>query len=320
MRSRPPLDRMMRIHQSLQGGSLPNATTLARELEVGTKTVHRDLGFMRDRLNLPIEYDGARHGYFYTEEVNAFPTLQLTEGELVALVVAEKALQQYRGTTFEKPLLSAIKKMEQSLPDTVSVNIADVDQTISFRTRAEPILDLATFDALAKATAHQQQLEIVYRKAGQREGVRRVVDPYHLANINGEWFLFAYDHLRGDVRTFAPARILEIKSTGRKFQRAQKFSLEQRLRDSFGVHSGQEEHAVVLRFNALAADFIREKKWHPSQELKELSDGAVELRLKLSSLEEVARWVLSWAGNAVALQPRELAEKVRTAAKRILQA
>ena len=319
LRSRPPLDRMMRIHQSLQSLALPNATTLARALEVGTKTIHRDLEFMRDRLNLPIAYDGARHGYHYTEEVNAFPTLQLTEGELVALVVAEKALQQYRGTTFEKPLLSAIKKMEQSLPDTVSVNLADVDQTISFRTRAEPILDLATFDTLAKATSHHQQLEIVYRKAGQREGTRRVVDPYHLANINGEWFLFAYDHLRAEVRTFAPARILEIKATGRKFQRPQKFSLEQRLRDSFGVHSGQEEHTVVLRFNAAAADYIREKKWHPSQSLKELGDGGVELRLKLSSLEEVARWVLSWAGNAVALQPRELVEKVRAAARRILR-
>jgi proteasome accessory factor B len=246
--------------------------------------------------------------------------LQLTEGELVALLVAEKALQQYRGTTFEKPLLSAIKKMEQSLPDTISVNLADVDQTISFRTRAEPILDLATFDTLAKATARHQQLEIVYRKAGQREGTRRVIDPYHLANINGEWFLFAYDHLRGDVRTFAPARILEIKRTGRDFQRSQKFSLEQRLRDSFGVQSGEGEYDVVLRFDAAAADYIREKKWHPSQELKELKDGAVELRLRLSSLDEVARWVLTWAGNAKVVRPRELIEKVRSAAQRLLQA
>jgi len=310
----------MRIHQILQAGKFPNATALAGEMEVATKTIHRDLEFMRDRLNLPLEFNASRNGYHYTEEVNAFPTLQLTEGELFALVVAEKALQQYRGTTFEKPLLSAIKKMEQSLPDTISVNLADVDQTISFSTRAEPILDLATFDTLAKATARHQQLEIVYRKAGQREDTRRVVDPYHLANINGEWFLFAYDHLRGDVRTFAPARILEIRPTGKTFQRSQRFSLEQRLRDSFGVHSGQGDYKVILRFNAAAADYIREKKWHPSQELKELKDGAVELRLKLSSLAEVARWVLTWAGNAVVIQPCELADQVRRAANQILAA
>ena len=123
------------------------------QLEVSTKSIHRDLEFMRDRLELPIQYDGSRFGYFYTEPVKAFPTLQITEGELFALVVAERALQQYRGTSFEKPLLSALQKMEQSLPDTISLSLTDVEQTISFRTSAEPILDLEIFDALAKATA-----------------------------------------------------------------------------------------------------------------------------------------------------------------------
>src|SRR5713226_6311525 len=132
--SRPPLERMLRIHQLLQSGSLPKAPELAAELEVSTKSIHRDLEFMRDRLQLPLEFDRARFGYRYTEEVNAFPTVQITQGELFALVVAEKALQQYRGTSFEKPLLSAIKKMEQSLPETISVDLADVERTISFRT------------------------------------------------------------------------------------------------------------------------------------------------------------------------------------------
>ena len=57
--------------------------------------------------------------------------------------------------------------MEQALPDTISLNLADIGQTISFRTRAEPILDLKIFDALAKAVAQRQQLELNYRKPGQ---------------------------------------------------------------------------------------------------------------------------------------------------------
>src|SRR6185312_4229428 len=175
--SRPPLERMLRIHQAIQSGNYPNASRLARELEVSTKSIHRDIEFMRDRLELPIEYDGSRFGYFYTEEVNAFPTVQITEGEIFALLVAEKALQQYRGTSFEKPLLSAIRKMEQSLPDTISLNLAEIEQTISFRTRAEPILDLHIFEVLAKATAARQQLEITYRKPGQKQAEQRVIDP-----------------------------------------------------------------------------------------------------------------------------------------------
>ena len=319
LHSRPPLERMLRIHQSLQSGTFPNATTLARELEVSTKSIHRDIEFMRDRLNLPIEYDSAHIGYFYNGEVSAFPTMQITEGELFALVVAEKALQQYRGTSFEKPLLSAIKKMEQALPDTISLNLADIEQSISFRTRAEQILDLEIFDVLAKAAARREQIELAYRKPGQTKPEARIVDPYHLANINGEWYLFAFDHARKDIRTFAPARIKSVKPTGKTFERPQKFSLEKRLRDSFGVHSGQGEHEVVIRFNPRAADYVREKKWHESQQLRELKSGGVELSLKLSSLAEIERWVLSWGGDAKVLKPRELAEAVRQSAKRILQ-
>ncbi len=317
--SRPPLERMLRIHQLIQSGKFPNASTLAREIEVVTKTIHRDIEFMRDRLNLPVEYDAGHNGYRYTEDVSAFPTMQITEGELFALVVAEKALQQYRGTSFEKPLLSAIKKMEQALPDTISLNLADIEQTISFRTSAEPILDLKIFDVLAKAVARCRQLELSYRKPGAKKSEMRIVDPYHLANVNGEWFLFAFDHARGDIRKFVPARMLEIKPTGKTFERSKKFSLEKELRDSFGVHSGEGEYEVVIRFSARAADYIREKKWHESQKLHELKSSGVELRLKLSSLVEIERWILSWGGDAKVLKPRELADAVRDSAKRILK-
>ena len=318
LHSRPPLERMLRIHQAIASGKFPNATALAAEIEVVTKTIHRDIEFMRDRLELPIEYDARRYGYHYTEAVSAFPTLQITEGELFALLVAEKALQQYRGTNFEKPLLSAFKKMEDALPDTISLSLADWDQSISFRTSAEPILNLEVFDALAKATAGHRQLQIAYRKPGSKQTESRTVDPYHLANINGEWFLFAFDHLRRDIRTFVPSRIQSATATGRTFPRPQKFSVERILRDSFGAHSGRGDYAVVIRFDALAADYIREKRWHPSQELLELQDGGVELRLRLSSLGEIQRWVLGWGGGATVLQPPELVAAVRQAAERIV--
>jgi proteasome accessory factor B len=318
MLSRPPLQRMLRIHQAIQAGKFPNATQLAKELEVSTKSVHRDLDFMRDRLQLPIEWKAGRHGYRYTAKVSTFPGMQISEGELVALVVAEKALQQYRGTSFEKPLLSALKKMEQWLPDTISISLSDVEQTISFRMRAEPILNLEIFDALAKATASRRQLALIYRKAGQQQSEQRLIDPYHFANINGEWFLFAFDHLRKDIRTFIPARIKAIKQTGKTFARPQTFSLEKRLRDSFGVHSGDGQHEVVIRFNERVADYIREKKWHDSQKLRELKQGGVELSLKLSSLAEIERWVLGWGGNAVVARPAELTDSIRVAATKIL--
>jgi len=318
LKSRPPLERMMHIHREIASGSHPNATSLAEIFEISTKSIQRDIDFMRDRLKLPIAYDGQRHGFHYTQPVSSFPTLQISEGELVALLVAEKALQQYRGTTFERPLVSALKKLAEQLPDTISFNLGQWDQTISFRTSAEPILNLEIFDKISKATAGRRQIEFHYRKPGQAQGERRVADPYHFANINGEWFLFAYDHRRKGVRTFAPARMSELRETGKTFPRQATFSLKERLNDSFGVMAGSETHTVVIRFSRFAADFIREKRWHPSQKLRELGDGGAELRMKLSSLTEVERWILSWEGHATVIAPKKLAAMVRDAAKKIV--
>lgn len=310
---------MLRIHQALQSGSFPNASQLAVELEVSTKSIHRDIDFMRDRLQLPVEFDPRRNGYRYAGEVGAFPTLQITEGELFALLVAEKALQQYRGTSFEKPLLSAFRKMEASLPDTISLNLSEWERSISFHTSAEALLDLEIFDALAQATAQRRQVELTYRKPGRNQTELRVVDPYHLANVNGEWFLFAHDHLRNDIRTFAPVRIKAVRPTGRTFKRPEKFSLDRQLRDSFGVHSGAGDHRVIIRFAPLVADYIREKRWHASQRIEELADGGLKLHLRLSSLGEIQRWILGWGGQAVALEPPALVEEVCRAAEALLR-
>jgi predicted DNA-binding transcriptional regulator YafY len=309
---------MLHIHKAIHAGKYPNATTLAAELEVCVRSVGRDIEFMRDRMELPIQYDAIRHGFYYEGEVSAFPSVTISEGELFALAVAEKALQQYRGTNFERPLMSALRKISESLPEAVSLNLSEWNDSISFRTSAEAIVDLGTFDQIAQATSRREQLRITYRKPGQKQPEVRVVDPYHLANVNGEWFLFAYDHLRKAIRTFVPTRIVSVEKTGAKFEKDPKFSIRDQLRDSFGVHSGRGEYNVVLRFHEGAADIIREKKWHPSQKVRETRNGELELHMTLSSLVEVERWILSWGGSARVIEPEELREKVRSAARKIL--
>ncbi|MDB6054561.1 MAG: Helix-turn-helix, type 11 domain protein [Verrucomicrobiales bacterium] len=311
---------MLKIHHAVSTGSYPNSTEFAAELEVSIKSIHRDVDFMRTRMGLPIEFDSKKNGYYYTEEITGVPTLQITEGEFFALLVAEKALQQYRGTSFEKPLLAAFRKMADALPGSFTLNLAEWDESISFRTSAEPITNLPLFDSLAQAVGKRKTLRITYKKPGQRVPETRIIDPYHLANINSEWYLFAYDHLRKDLRTFVPIRIQTLELTGQTFPKPEKFSLEKRLRDSFGVHSAQGEFKVVLRFNEFVADYIREKKWHPSQQLLTLKNGSVELRLTLSSLEEVKRWVMGWGGNVKVISPPRLIQGVRESAEGILKA
>jgi predicted DNA-binding transcriptional regulator YafY len=172
---------------------------------------------------------------------------------------------------------------------------------------------------VAKATVRRQQIVLSYRKPGRQLAESRTVDPYHLANINGEWFLFAYCHLRKAIRTFSPARIASVTPAGRTFRRPSGFSIQDRLSHSFGVHSGLGKYDIGIRFSEQVAGYIREKIWHPNQELGELPNGGIELRLKLSSLGEIQRWILGWGGHATVLYPPELAAAVTSAARLIVE-
>mgnify|MGYP003334672525 CR=1 FL=1 len=110
--SRPPIERMLRIHEELRRGAFTNCTRLAAQLEVSRKTVVRDIAFMRDRLDLPVEFDARINAYRYTHPVSSFPTVQVSEGELLALLVARKALEQYRGTPFHRQLEASFENRE----------------------------------------------------------------------------------------------------------------------------------------------------------------------------------------------------------------
>ncbi len=165
--SRPPLARMLRIHERLKGDQFPNCSQLSLDLEVATKTVQRDIDFMRDRMNLPIEFDFRRNGFHYTAKVENFPTVQVTEQELVALFVAEKVLAQYKGTPFEKPLHTAFQKLTGGLKDTMSFQWSDLDSAISFRSIGATVADLQLFETVSRAVLRSQELEFQYRKLGE---------------------------------------------------------------------------------------------------------------------------------------------------------
>ena len=209
--SRPPLERMLRIHDELRRNTLTNCTKLGRLLEVTRKTILRDIAFMRDRLDLPIEYDPAIQAYRYTHPVNAFPTVQVTEGELLALLVARRALEQYQGTPFHRQLEVAFEKLAGGLKDRISFAPADELSAVSFKNIGLGRADLTVFNALSAAVLRQHEVEFDYRKPGEAKAARRHVQPYHLSHRENLWYLVGLDVGRVGLRTFALPRITAVR-------------------------------------------------------------------------------------------------------------
>jgi proteasome accessory factor B len=108
---------MMYLHDQLKRGTYPNCNQVAQHFELDRRTIHRDIKFMEINFGLPIAYDGERKGYYYTSHVEQFPGVTLSEKELFAILVAQKAVANFQGTPFHKPLATAFKRLTEFLGD-----------------------------------------------------------------------------------------------------------------------------------------------------------------------------------------------------------
>jgi proteasome accessory factor B len=306
---------MLRIHQLIQDQSYPNCGRVAREFEVSVRTIKRDVDFMKCRLNLPIEYDPKRYGFFYTSPVEQFPGVTISEAEMFALLIAQKAVERYEGTPFQKPLQSAFAKLAGQLDARARLTLNGLDRALSFRPLGPGEADEAAFATLAQAVHQHQVVEFRYRKLGQRRPALRRVHPHHLACVDSVWYLFAHDVDRGALRTFVLTRMAGVRTTGEPFVPRADFRADDYLRGSFSVFRGGDDYEVAIDFDAWAADLLRGRKWHASQQFQEMPRGGCRLVLRLNNLEEIERWVLSWGHHATVIRPRELARRIRQTAR-----
>jgi predicted DNA-binding transcriptional regulator YafY len=323
-RKRPPFERMKKIFGRLQDGKYPNCSTIAAEFAVSAKTAKRDIDFMRDRWELPIEYDHQKYGYYFTKPVERFPGVPVTEKELFALCVANKAIEQYQGTALQQPLELAFQKCMGQLDDQERFTLQNLDEVMSFRPFAPEDADLRLFELITEAIRERRGLQFEYRKPGEKVAEVRRVNPYHLMQFNNRWYLLAHDPKLGlpsvgepaagkqksTIRKFVLGRMRVTQLTEDRFQVPKDFDAKKFFDHSLGVMTGAGDYEVVIELDAWLTDVLRGRRWHPSQVWTELPGGGSHLRMRLSCLEEIEQWVLSWGTRATVLQPTALRERL----------
>ena len=310
LHSRPPYARMMHIHACLKAGRYPNCSQLAKSIEVSARTIKRDVDFMKFRLDLPIEYDARRYGYYYSRDVEKFPSVPVTEAEMFALLIAHKAIAQYHGTPFEQPLQVAFRKLTGQLNDQHALSLGNLEQALSFHPFAPDEADLEAFQILSRALQEQRAVQFLYKNLGADKAQTRRVHPYHLACVENRWYLVAFDLARKSLRNFAMTRMRRVVLLEDKFKLPQDFRIEDYLQGSFGIFQAGDDFEVVVDFDRWAGELVRERKWHRSQQLTDLPGGGVRLQLRLTNLAEVERWIMSWGAHATVVGPEELRESL----------
>ncbi|HVN56606.1 MAG TPA: WYL domain-containing protein [Anaerolineaceae bacterium] len=311
MSQRQQLERIMEIDAQIRAGLYPNAARIAAKLEVSPRVIFQDKAFMLNRLGAPITFDRLRGGWCYTDPTWTLPSMFVTEGELLAFFLSVEVAQRYLGASFEAPLRSAVSRLAASLGERAQVSLEELRQHYTFAAPAAPGVDARLLVDLHRAIQDQLQVRMRYYTASRDEWTERTVDPHHLYNLRGDWYLFAFDQPRQEMRSFHLGRVDWWQVLASRFERVPGFSAQEWMSSAFQAERGGPPQQVAIRFDAYQARWIRERRWHETQQdLEELPGGGVILRFRSAGLDEIQRWAMQFGSHAEVLAPPELRQAI----------
>ena len=310
-RNKSQFSRLLELDKQIRQGQYPNCLTFSTTWEVSQKTIQRDIDFLRDSLNAPIEYDRDKKGFYYTDTHWFMPSISISEGDLLAILVAEKALEQYRGTPIASELERVFSRITDLLPDKITIKPELIFNKFSFTTPPTRSIDMDVWATVVRGLVNQKMLAMGYRSIEKGTTTQRVVAPLHMANLQGEWYLFAKAEGEDYIRQFSIGRIQSVKLTDRSFEMPADFDSKALLANTFGRFAlNAHSHSVRLLFDKEVAVWVMEKQWGPKQVIHKRKNGDVELSFSAAGVFEVFRWVMAWGRWVKVLAPAELKKMV----------
>lgn len=239
--------------------------------------------------------------------------LRLGRDEALALIVALRTLADIPGLTERDALDRTLAKLE----DATSSAAAATVQAARGRIQVDMAegAEAATLATLRDALARKRRLHLRYLVPARDESTERDVDPMRLTSADGRWYLEGWCHRSDDVRLFRLDRIEEatvLKVPGEPPAVARPRDLDAGI-----FQPGPDDLLVTLRLTSAAA-WVADYYPHESHDPDQDNPGGSILRLRTGDVPWLRRLVWRLGGQAVIVEPVDLAREVADGARAAL--
>jgi predicted DNA-binding transcriptional regulator YafY len=287
-----------------------------RDLKCSVRTVWRDLTVLQDA-GFPVyndpRADGHRSVWRLEPGFQHRLPLPLTLPEAIALLVSQRWVAATTGVSAFRPAMNSVIDKLKALFGKSEIDLIDrMADAVGVRAPGGKLLEPAAehLDAIHVAIAERRSLQLRYYSMSRDAETERRVDPYHVTEFDGGLYLVGHCQVREAVRIFAVERIRNAEITTNRFTRPADFDADTYLRDAWGIIRGDLVH-VKVRFSKTVTRYVRDRRWHTSQQVRDLPSGGIELTLQVADTFEVRRWLLGFGVDAEVLEPLALREALR---------
>jgi len=311
---RTEISRLLKIHQAIAAGDRPAVADLVELCGVGARSIKRDIAILKEEFHAPIAVSRTegKAGYYYQRPFNLAPE-PFNDQEVLALSIALQIAETFYNTPFVPAIKGALEKLRHVQLDAGCRAANELAGHVSLLPEPAPpesLKDIIHFNELLKAIAQRRQVRMAYYALSRDEETQRIIEPYHLYHYEGLWYVYGHCHLREENRDFAINRIRMLTLLPATFTPPSHDAIRRQLGLRFANISA-ESVTVSIRFDEESARRIRERIWHPSQQLAVHDDGSCVLTLTVTGLETVTRWVLSFGRHAMPLAPECFVTRVQ---------
>ena len=302
-------ERFYRIDQMLHERRLVPIETFLEELDISRATFKRDMEYLRDRLHAPIVWDRFAGGYRF-ENATAGPTYELpglwfTAGELYALLAAQKLLADIEPGILAAQL-APLQSRLTALLDASGHSSAEIAERVRLIAMNRRSIEPRFFSELALALLERRRVEIDAWNRGRDTLDTRVVSPQRLGHYRDNWYLDAWCHLRGALRSFSVDAIQRVAPRKEKAREVAAAKLDAHYGTSYGIFGGTPKARAVLRFTPERARWVRAERWHREQQGELLADGGYRLTVPYADERELLMDILRHGAQVVVEAPASL--------------
>ena len=310
---RQSLVRISLIDKHLQNGQYTSLQQLMDITESSRRTVFRDLDTLM-QMGAPV-MNKKPNGYYYMRGHRwKMPEISLTEGDLLAILLAEQAMTSLDKGYLEKKMKPCLTKLRLMFQNKIKVA---PEKVFSFARTPQPVFteeQANTIEKIFTAIGENKIISCEYKKPDQKDPVRITIEPYHL-HFQGKWYLLAWNEYKKDFRTYVLQRMTDVQVNTDTFV-PREFDHEQYFGKAWRMIKGRKTK-VVLEFDAGQEVFLKEKSWHPSQKITKQKNGNIRMTLTVDGQEEIFWWILGYGSLVKVIEPKELAQRVKQEAKNI---
>lgn len=303
--------RLLTLLKLLKENGHPSVHDLAARFHTRRETIYRDLRALQE-VGYPIAGDAEGHlsrPTLPSEFRATIPQIPFTKQELTALTWATR--QSGSRQPFRAGLDGALLKLQGMAPAPETRLAQDLGGVFDGWSRG--VKDYAPFQdiilQLVEAIVAKRRCLVRYQAPGRPKPNGFRFDPYRLLNIQGLLYCVGQVPVHDSLVSLAIDRIHAVTITEERFTVDPGFDLKQYKAEAFGVVWGKPM-TVVVRFRADQAPYIREREWHPTQRLRTLRDGRLELTFRAGGTFEITRWILGWGDAAEVMRPASLRREV----------